>query len=62
MSSTEIKTEIQKVLDTVPESVLQSVLDYLKSIIHTKTDSIQTANNLRQILIEDKELLQKLAE
>ena len=62
MSTTEIKTEIQKVLDHVPESVLQSVLDYLKSVIHTKADSVQMANNLRQILLEDKELLQKLAE
>ncbi|MBL0049238.1 MAG: hypothetical protein IPP32_14225 [Bacteroidetes bacterium] len=62
MSTTEIKTEIQKVLDNVPESVLQSVLDYLKSIIHTETDSVKMANNLRQILTEDKELLQKLAE
>ena len=62
MSTTEIKTEIQKVLDTVPETVLQSVLDYLKSIIHTKTNSVEMTNNLRQILLEDKELLQKLAE
>lgn len=62
MSTTEKKTEIQKVLDNVPESVLQSVLDYLKSIIHTKTESVQMTNNLRQILLEDKELLQKLAE
>lgn len=62
MSTSEIKTEIHKVLDNVPENVLQSVLDYLKSIIHTNSDSFQLTNNLRQILLEDKELLQKLAE
>ncbi|HRH62785.1 MAG TPA: hypothetical protein PLI68_05610 [Bacteroidia bacterium] len=62
MSTSEIKTEIHKVLDNVPENVLQSVLDYLKSIIHTNSDSVQLTNNLRQILLEDKELLQKLAE
>ena len=40
MSTSEIKTEIHKVLDNVPENVLQSVLDYLKSIIHTDSDSV----------------------
>ncbi len=62
MSSTEIKTEINRVLDSVPENVLQSVLDYLKSIIHTEGNNIQLSANLRKILNEDKDLLQKLAE
>ena len=30
MTKLQIQTEIQKVLDNVPESVLQDVLDFLK--------------------------------
>jgi mRNA-degrading endonuclease RelE of RelBE toxin-antitoxin system len=32
MTKTQIKTEIQKVLDSVPETILQDVLDFLKEL------------------------------
>ena len=62
MTKTQIQTEIQKVLDTVPESVLQDLLDFLKELRDQPDQSIKLANNLRQILAEDKELLEKLAQ
>lgn len=62
MSTAEIKTEIEKVLDAMPESVLESVLQYLKSVTVSKQQDIDFSNNLRKILSEDKELLQKLAQ
>jgi hypothetical protein len=62
MTSIEIKTEIQKVLDQVPESVLQDVLDFLKELQTKSADQIKLANNLRKILSEDRELLEKLAQ
>lgn len=62
MNTTEIKTQITKVLDNVPEDVLESVLDYLKSVINNSRDNIALSGNLRKILEEDKELLQKLAQ
>jgi len=62
MTSIEIKTEIQKVLDQVPESVLQDVLDFLKELQTKSVDDIKLANNLRKILSEDRELLEKLAQ
>jgi len=62
MTSIEIKTEIQKVLDQVPENVLEDVLDFLKELQVKSTDQIKLANNLRKILSEDKELLEKLAQ
>jgi mRNA-degrading endonuclease RelE of RelBE toxin-antitoxin system len=62
MTSIEIKTEIQKVLDQVPENVLQDILDFLKELQTKSVDDIKLANNLRKILSEDRELLEKLAQ
>lgn len=61
MTANQIKTEIQKVLDTIPEVVLEDVLEYLKSIQNKSVDSIHLSRNLRKILMEDKALLEKLA-
>lgn len=62
MTKTQIKTEIHKVLDSVPETILQDVLDFLKELQDRPVDKVKLANNLRQILSEDKELLEKLAQ
>jgi hypothetical protein len=62
MTSIEIKTEIQKLLDQVPENVLQNVLDFLKELQTRSADDIKFANNLRKIISEDRELLEKLAQ
>jgi mRNA-degrading endonuclease RelE of RelBE toxin-antitoxin system len=62
MTKLQIQTEIQKVLDNVPESVLQDVLDFLKELQDQPADKVKLTNNLRQILSEDKELLEKLAQ
>ena len=62
MTATQIKTEIQKVLDNVPENALQDVLDFLKELQASSPEHIKLTNNLRQILAEDKELLGKLAQ
>ena len=62
MTKTEIKNEIQKVLDIVPENILQDILDFLKDLQNQPSGSLNLTNNLRQILSEDKELLRKLAQ
>jgi|GEM_PF-656644 len=62
MTSTKIKTEIQKVLENVPESALPNILDFLKELQTIPVNQINVAGNLRQILSEDKELLEKLAQ
>jgi hypothetical protein len=62
MTKLQIQTEIQKVLDNVPESVLQDVLDFIKELQEQPADKVKLTNNLRQILSEDKELLEKLAQ
>jgi hypothetical protein len=62
MTKTQIQSEIQKVLDSVPETILQDVLDFLKVLQDQPADKVRLTNNLRQILSEDKELLEKLAQ
>lgn len=61
MTAKEIKLEIQKSLDKVPESVLQDILNLLKLAESQSTEQITLAKNLRDILTEDMELLEKLA-
>jgi hypothetical protein len=60
MTKAEIKLEIQKVLDNVPENILQDILSLLKGLQGKSTD-IELTHSLRQILTEDKELLDRLA-
>ena len=62
MTRTQIQAEIHKVIDNVPESILQDVLDFLKELQAQPADKVKLANNLRKILLEDKELLEKLAQ
>lgn len=61
MTRGEIKSEIQKSLDRVPESVLQDLLDFLRKAEGQTDDQLSLMKNLRDILTEDKELLDRLA-
>lgn len=58
MTTTQIKTEIQKVLDNVPESALKDVLELLRELQSSTPQQIKLTGNLRQILKEDKELFE----
>ncbi|MFP9113584.1 hypothetical protein ACLI1A_06560 [Flavobacterium sp. RHBU_3] len=62
MSTAEIKLEIEKVLDTIPEDTLSSVLEYLKGVAVAKKEDVLFSENLRKIIEEDSELLHKLAQ
>jgi hypothetical protein len=61
MTAQEIKSEIQRTLDNIPENVLPDILNYLKSIQGKSPDKIKLSQNLRDILTEDKALLERLA-
>jgi site-specific recombinase len=61
MSTNEIKAEIQKLLDNVPEIVLNDLLDYLRKAQNQSNNQIELYHHLRKIISEDKELLEKLA-
>lgn len=62
MTTIQLKKEIKKVLDDIPENVLPGILDYLKQIRHQSPDQIKLNNNLKKILTEDKELFERLAQ
>lgn len=61
MNKADLKEEIRKAIDNMPESVLTEILDYLKQIQVTPEKQIDLSNHLGLILREDKELLQRLA-
>jgi hypothetical protein len=61
MSTQEIKEEIYRVVDNMPDEVLQCILDYFKELEQSSTDNINRTQNIKIILAEDKELLRKLA-
>ncbi len=61
MSKDEVKTAINELLDNTPEQVLQEVFEYLKSVQGKSNKSVSMSQNLRTILMEDKELLERLA-
>ena len=61
MTTSELKSEIQKTLDKVPENILLDILTYLKEIESQPAKGMDIARNLRTILTEDKSLLERLA-
>jgi len=62
MTTREIKTEIQKILEEVPEEVLHDLLEYLRKTQKLTRDQAALSRHLRKIISEDKELLEKLAQ
>jgi len=61
MTTKDIKSEIQKSLDKVPERVLQDVLNFFKQIESQSIEKVNLTMNLKDILTEDRELLERLA-
>ncbi len=61
MNKSDLKREINKVMDEIPESKLENILEYLKEIKDSSPEKINLSKNLGKIIREDKELLRKLA-
>ena len=61
MTVKELKSEIQKSLDNVPESVLEDILAFIKQAAGKTDAQVKMARDLRDILSEDKNLLERLA-
>ena len=62
MKEQNVKIEIHKVIDMLPDDISKDVLDYLKSILKKSSDQVKTSNNLSKILKEDRNLLNRLAQ
>jgi len=61
MTTTEIKEEIHRAVDQVPETSLNEALAFLKALQSNSPERIKRSKNFKKILEEDKELLQRLA-
>jgi hypothetical protein len=60
MTATQIKAEIDRLLDEIPESSLQNVLELLHKIKEEAVRNKRLEINIDRIMNEDKELLKKL--
>ena len=61
MSRAELQEKIQQLLDSVPDTVLAELFEYLNGLNTNSPNDISMAMDLRKILEEDKELLKRLA-
>jgi restriction endonuclease Mrr len=57
----ELKQEIVQILDKLPNEVLSELLQYLRQVEKTTVEKMRLSLNLKTILTEDRELLEKLA-
>ena len=62
MTPENIKLEIQKVLDQVPENVLEDIFAYLQEVKKRTASDFTNSQHLKKILSEDRELLKRLAQ
>lgn len=60
MNKENVKVEIHKVVDVLPDDLSNEVLTYLKSILDKSSHEVKLSNNLSKILTEDQELLNRL--
>jgi hypothetical protein len=61
MTAVQIKEEIQKALNDMPETALADVLNFVKQFQTHPFDQSSLDNNLKKIMSEDKGLLERLA-
>ena len=61
MSKEEIKQEINTVLDKFSDKALAELLSFLKELDSKNVSNTSTSTLLYKVLLEDKELLAKLA-
>jgi hypothetical protein len=61
MAPKELKDKISKVIDNMPDDILEDVFNYLKAMTSKSRSDIILSQNLGKIIEEDKNLLEKLA-
>jgi hypothetical protein len=61
MNKEQLKNEINKQLDNLPDKVLNDILAYLVQIGDRYPDTSDIIANFNRIILEDKELLERLA-
>jgi len=62
MTAIEIKSEITRKLDNLPENSLAELLDLINDLQEYPSVDITTVYQLKQIIAENRQLLEKLAQ
>ncbi|TAF77366.1 MAG: hypothetical protein EAZ53_02750 [Bacteroidetes bacterium] len=57
----ELTQEITQIVNTLPKDVLGEVLQYLRQVEKVSQEKMRLSLNLKTILSEDSELLERLA-
>lgn len=57
----ELTQEITQIVNTLPKDVLGEVLQYLRQVEKVSQEKMRLSLNLKTILTEDSELLERLA-
>lgn len=61
MTTKDLRIEISRVIEKVPDDFLTEILSYLKEVENRSTDELELLQHLKQIFKDDQELLEKLA-
>jgi len=61
MTTIQLKTEIHKIIDELPENTLPYIFDYLKAA-QQSPDQIKLNKFIEKVFNEDAELLRRLAD
>lgn len=57
----ELKQEITQIVNVLPNEILGELLSYLRQVEKVSQEKMRLSLNLKTILTEDRELLEKLA-
>ncbi len=61
MTTKDLRKEINRVIQQIPDDFLNDILSYLKQIEKKSIKDIESSMHLKQIFKEDQDLLEKLA-
>ncbi len=61
MTTKDLRKEINRVIQKVPDDFLDDILAYLKEVENKSKNDYDSLRYLKQIFKEDQELLEKLA-
>ena len=62
MTTKDLRKEINRVIEKVPDDFLNDILSYLKEFELKSKKDIESASHIRKILKEDHNLLERLAQ
>jgi hypothetical protein len=62
MTTQDLRKEINRVIQDVPDNFLEDVLSYLRQFENRSKKDVEALTDLKRIFREDQELLEKLAQ